>query len=83
MKNLQIIVQCSNWVGICARTLLNNIKVDSVSMAEQPDLHKSKMAALAAKVFCKFSHKIVIVINKPFIFYFQGKGSTNILCFSN
>ena len=49
-------VEYSNLVGICVRTLLNNIKVDTVSMTERPHFHKSKMAALAAKTFFKFSH---------------------------
>ena len=52
-------------------------------MAEQPHLHKSNMAALAAKTFCKCSHEIVIVMYEPYIVYFQGVESTNIHCFNN
>ena len=43
-------------------------------MAEQPHLHKSKMATLAAKAFCKFSHEIVIVMYEPLIVYFLRGG---------
>ena len=74
-KNLQMIVQCSNLVGICVRTLLNNIKVDtSVSVTQRPHLHKLKMTALAAKTFSKFGPEIVIVMYKPFIGYFFMRG---------
>ena len=39
-------------------------------MTERPRFHKSKMAALAAKTFRKFSHEIVLVMYGPFIVYF-------------
>ena len=45
-----------------------------MSMVEKPHLHKSKMAALATKTFCKYSHEIVIVMYKPFIVYFSRGG---------
>ena len=39
-------------------------------MTARPRFHKSKMAALAAKTFRKFSLEIVIVMYKPFMVYF-------------